>query len=297
MMRRTLVLAQRTADAAIKEAEESAQLTLATAQDQVDTMYREAEEHARRVVETAEAEATRKGEEARDRLAAEVVALEEAREALRADHGILDRHLDEQRLRLRSSVAELQRLLDDPTRLRLAPTPPLSEVSRPAPSALSSLGSPGARAAKQADPDSEPEPESALRRERKADAPPPPPPRPTATPTPRTTAAPPRPVREPEPRREPPQPTGGVTFTAPDETDPSSRAQTAPPSSEEDEAAWARFVGDDGPPTQSMRLDDADDDAYLAELRKAMIDDHTGDDALDGTGFDGRAKTRFGRRR
>jgi hypothetical protein len=61
----------------------------------------------------------------------------------------------------------------------------------------------------------------------------------------------------------------------------------------EDEA-WARFVGDEGgPPTEAIRLDDAGDDAYLAELRKAMLDD-SGDELLP---TDDPRRQRFGRRR
>ncbi len=131
-IRRTLVLAQRTADAAVKEAEETAQRTVASAHEQASTMYREAQEKATTLVEEAEAEARRSGEDVRQKLVAEIIVLEEARDGLRADSGILERHLDEQRLRLRSSVAEARSACSTTRpRLRVAPVPPLSEVSRP----------------------------------------------------------------------------------------------------------------------------------------------------------------------
>src|SRR5947208_5171634 len=49
-IRRTLVLAQRTADAAIKEAEEEAAHTLQTAHDQVQRLYADAQDQARKLV-------------------------------------------------------------------------------------------------------------------------------------------------------------------------------------------------------------------------------------------------------
>ncbi|MEY2590830.1 MAG: cell division initiation protein, partial [Acidimicrobiaceae bacterium] len=130
-IRRTLVLAQRTADAAVKEAEELAARTLQSAQEQAQRVYDEAQEHARKLVVEAEGEARKTADGTRQRLVAEIITLEEARDGLRADHGILERHLDEQRLRLRSSIGDLQRLLDDPGRLRLASAPALSGVTRP----------------------------------------------------------------------------------------------------------------------------------------------------------------------
>src|SRR6476646_5772420 len=53
-IKRTLVLAQRTADAAIREAEDEAARTLRTAQEQVQRLYTEAQEQARRLVIDAE---------------------------------------------------------------------------------------------------------------------------------------------------------------------------------------------------------------------------------------------------
>ena len=130
-IRRTLVLAQRTADAAIKEAEEDAKRTLQSAQEQVQRLYAEAQDQARKLVIDAESEARKTADDTRQRLVKEIITLEETRDSLRADQGILERHLDEQRLRLRSSIGELQRLLDDPSRLRAATAPDLSGATRP----------------------------------------------------------------------------------------------------------------------------------------------------------------------
>ena len=101
-IKRTLVLAQKTADAAVKEAKEEAQRTLTEAQQKADTLVGDAQVTSQRIVSEAELEARKTSEETRQRMADEIVALEEAREALKADHGILERHLEEQRLRLRS---------------------------------------------------------------------------------------------------------------------------------------------------------------------------------------------------
>jgi hypothetical protein len=72
----------------------------------------------------------------------------------------------------------------------------------------------------------------------------------------------------------------------------------------EDEA-WAQFadvadVASDGPPTQPIKLASDDDDVYLAELRKAMLEDTSpGGSAMDheDEGSASRPRARYGRRR
>jgi cell division initiation protein len=131
-LRRTLVLAQRTADAAIREANEEAARTLEEANDRATTVIAEAEARAGAIVKDAEDE-VRKGVDAtRQRLVSEIIDLEVTRDSVRADIGALERHLDEQRLRLRGAVADLQRLLDDPAGLRGLPAPLLTEARLPA---------------------------------------------------------------------------------------------------------------------------------------------------------------------
>jgi DivIVA domain-containing protein len=96
---------------------------------------------------------------------------------------------------------------------------------------------------------------------------------------------------------------------------PSERPSPFVVAEEDDDEAWARFgtgapddVVDEGPRTEPvLRLDrlervEGDDDAYLAELRKAMLDDTGAPGGADVGMFDdadaGRvARTRFGRRR
>ena len=285
-IRRTLVLAQRTADAAVKEAEEEARQKLQAAQDQVQRLYSEAQDRARKLVIDAEAEARKTTEETRQRLVTEVQALEEARDALRADQGILERHMDEQRLRLRSSIGELQRLLDDPGRLRVAPPPDISDAKMP------ELREPPVTVLDDAGPfDQELDEEDGARpdaaiidlgdqaRE------------PAATNDELLRGATERPV------------TGGVTFTPPDEgdgdgdTEPTARDGGNVAVSAQDDEAWQRFANTDldGPPTMALSTADApSEDAYLSELRKAMLDD-TSSGSLEPD--EHRARPRFGRRR
>ncbi len=121
-LRRTLVLAQRTADATIKEAKEEANRVLS-----------EAREEAARTRAEAEADARRGAEGARMSAQAEVDSLITSRDALKSDVEMLTKRLGEQRNNIRAGVNELQRLLDDPTALKPVTTPPLADIERPIP--------------------------------------------------------------------------------------------------------------------------------------------------------------------
>lgn len=118
-IRRTLLLAQRTADAAVQEAQEQAARTLAAAQERAQAMLADAETEARRTVD-----------DTRQRILHEIASLESARDALRGDVGLLERHLEDSRQRLRASLRDLQEVLDHPELLRPAPAPQLSGVAR-----------------------------------------------------------------------------------------------------------------------------------------------------------------------
>jgi cell division initiation protein len=132
-LKRTLVLAQRTADAAIREAEERAARTVAAADDEAARMLAEAHDATARAYAEAEDEARRAQHEARTRVLAELQELEAGRELLRSDIELLERHIDHQRERLRLSIRELQALIDDPAALREVPTPALADVVIPQP--------------------------------------------------------------------------------------------------------------------------------------------------------------------
>jgi DivIVA domain-containing protein len=121
-LRRTLVLAQRTADATIKEAKEEANRVLS-----------EAREEAARTRAEAEAEARRGADSARVNAEAEVDTLLANRDKLKSDLDALTRRIDEQRGQLRTGIQEMQRLLDDPSALKPLPPLSLAEVDRPIP--------------------------------------------------------------------------------------------------------------------------------------------------------------------
>ena len=100
-MRRTLVLAQRTADMAIDEARQQAQQIVAAAQAE-----------AQQVVAAAEDAARRLSEEAQRDLWADIGRLETAREQLQADIAGLDQYLSGERTRLHHAMVELVRRLE-----------------------------------------------------------------------------------------------------------------------------------------------------------------------------------------
>lgn len=228
-LKRTLLLAQRTADAAVREAEEDARRILAEAEEAARTAH----------------EATRRA------VLDEIAALESTRDELRDDVETLEAHMGAQRGRLQSAIDDLQRIVDEPDRLRAAPSPVPPAASSPAP-------------------------------------------------------APVEPVEAEPPSHRPP---ADVDLNAP--------FSAVLADDDDGDDAWARFSSasdtdlDLGPRTEPvLRLDrvedmrpDAGDDAYLTELRKAMLDDTGAPDASELGFFDepeaGRTSrgARFGRRR
>jgi DivIVA domain-containing protein len=222
-LKRTLLLAQRTADAAV----------------------REAEEEARRIVTEAESGARAAHESAKAAVLQEISDLEALRGSLRVDVEALETAIGSQRMRLQASIADLARLLDEPDRLAPVDVPVLTGPATVTDAPVAVDGDGALEAAP-------------------ADAP---------------------------------------VFTAALDDDA-------------DDDAWARFSAPDddvdlGPRTEPvLRLDKfddgagpADDDAYLTELRKAMLDDTGAPSAADVGLFDrpedarGTRTARFGRRR
>jgi cell division initiation protein len=122
-LRRTLVLAQRTADMAVKESQQQARETIMNAQNEARAMVTEAEERARRTTEEAE----------RD-LREELVRLENARQQLHKDIILLERHVEEERGRMRAALANAAAWVDQ-NLSGMAPPPSLSEVEVPVPPA------------------------------------------------------------------------------------------------------------------------------------------------------------------
>jgi DivIVA domain-containing protein len=129
-LRRTLVLAQRTADATIKEAK-----------DEAARLLSEAREEAARVRSEIEVEARRGTEDARMAAEAEVEHLIDTRDALRGDLDVLNEQIDKQRDQIRSGIAELERVLDSPS-LEPVGVPALTEIERPERPGLAPLPEP-----------------------------------------------------------------------------------------------------------------------------------------------------------
>lgn len=115
-MRRTLVLAQRTADLAIQEAKEQAARIVAQAEAQAQAVRAEAADHARATID----EATR---EARLR----VDHLLTARDELQADVAALGGYLDQERNRLRDLLSDAL-LHVESTMPAPRPAPPISDI-------------------------------------------------------------------------------------------------------------------------------------------------------------------------
>ena len=197
-LRRTLVLAQRTADSAIREAKLEAE----------------------GIIEASCADAELQRDEARRRLVDEIAELEAVRESMRSDTVVLERYLGDERARVRETIQVLRRLVDDPQSLQASPVPALSAAATPE---LSPAPAPA--------PD--PEPEAA-----------------------------------PEPEAES-EDLGRLFETA--EPDPA----PGPEQAGRDWRSGDTERGDQGPHTQPVaaaRFEEETDDAFLAELRRAMAD-------------------------
>ncbi len=127
-----LLLAQRTADAAIDEAQAEAAEIRRQADDHASLVVAEAETDRRRMLAEAEAAVEESVRTERERVVAEVAELERYRAFLTDDIAILEQHLEQARDALGVSAAALQHLLDDPEQFRLPAMPATSGVVAPA---------------------------------------------------------------------------------------------------------------------------------------------------------------------
>jgi len=145
---RTLILAQRTADAAVAEAREESAKILAeahearsvlaaeleadsaaarrAADDYASRVRAEADTDRRRLLADAESAAAAAATGERDRLAEEVAELEQYRAFLNDDVAILETHLLDQRAALAASVSALTDLVQSPEGFRVVPAPATS---------------------------------------------------------------------------------------------------------------------------------------------------------------------------
>jgi cell division initiation protein len=107
---RTLLLAQRTADAAVADAQAEAERVLEAARDEAAQSVTAANEEAARLVEEARQEARRAGESERVQVEGEVQALLARRDFLESDVDHLEQYLLAQKERITEAVHELTEL-------------------------------------------------------------------------------------------------------------------------------------------------------------------------------------------
>jgi DivIVA domain-containing protein len=128
-MKRTLLLAQRTADAAVTEANEEARSVLAAADEKSRATLADAQAKGEQMITDAEADARRAASVEKTRIEAEVAALTARRDELHAEATRLEGHIRGQRDRISTVAVTLRSILSEPTGLTVtelaAPSPPL----------------------------------------------------------------------------------------------------------------------------------------------------------------------------
>ena len=134
---RTLLLAQRTADAAVAEARTEAEQLVAQARDEAGRVLDSARTMATKTIDDARAEARRSGEDERVRADNEVQSLLARRDFLLSDVDHLEQYLQAQRERLRDAAVQLHELVDRvPGGLGEMRRPLLSASAEPLPPSL-----------------------------------------------------------------------------------------------------------------------------------------------------------------
>ena len=240
-LRRTLVLAQRTAELAVQEAREEAARIESEAKAEARAIVGKAEELARRTID-----------EAQGGLRAELTQLETARDHLRSDITALERHLEQERANLRAKLSEALTMVDalvppvvPAPELRAVEIPPLRVPSAPDPSSLDEV---------------EPEPMPAPAPEPTEE--------PEQQPQPMMAAPPPPPPPPPDVVVEAPESPWAPTFEGEPEQDDGLVA-AAEPESESEPAPVPVAVADAGDAVDFGE----DDDPFIAELRRAITDE------------------------
>ncbi|HKH26369.1 MAG TPA: DivIVA domain-containing protein [Acidimicrobiia bacterium] len=234
MLQRTLVLAQKTADEAISEAQERARTILEESETKARNLVTEAEETSRRIAENE-----------RQRLESEVQDLSSRRDALNADVEALEKYEREYRSRLRKAIeAELDSLgkFTGPQGER----PKLHEVNVPPP--REGIANSGRSASPS--PNASPSPPAS-----------PPPSMPTAE----IGSVDPFPRPPPESPRPAPSPEAEPVWSVPDPTE----SEPVPKPQVGNAPGLADFVPSDEP----LEPEVLDDDAFFATLREAVRDD------------------------
>jgi DivIVA domain-containing protein len=140
MISRTLLMAQRTADAAIVEARAEADTITAQAREEASRVLDSARVMAASTIEDARAEARRAVDDDRVKAENEVQSLLARRDFLLSDVDHLEQYLQTQRERLRDAAVQLQELVDRvPGGLGEMRRPLLSASAEPLPASLQPL--------------------------------------------------------------------------------------------------------------------------------------------------------------
>lgn len=290
-LRRTLVLAQRTADAAIKEAQDEAEAIVADARSKADDMIVQAEEAVRRDVGAT-----------RDRLQAEIRDLEQHRDEMRQRIGVISDHLESERSRIHGELDSLKQAMDDPARLVMASVP----GSDPEPIiVLSESSVPQAVADAPAD-EVDASPGTPAGDDDLSHLPPPPP---SWRPTDEPVSAEANPAHAPEPdpaiASEPEPDVDAGSLFAPRDDEPPAAPHMATDSPSSDRPSFDTADDDGGPPTEAHPIISAGSSfggSHLDELRRAVSDEtaESESDAAMAAFFDQDTEDeprRFGRRR
>ena len=139
---KTLLLAQRTADATVAEAQAKAATIVASAEDRARTIVdqaetrsgvvtRDAEERAAAMIDKAKSDAVEASAAERGRIQSEIAAMRAERDQLQAHVTEMGAQLIDHRGRLEATINGMRQLLDDPRGLR-----PVSAASLPAPAVI-----------------------------------------------------------------------------------------------------------------------------------------------------------------
>ena len=139
---KTLLLAQRTADATVAEAQGKAATIVASAEDRARTIVdqaearsgvltRDAEERAASMIDQAKSDAVEASAAERARIQAEIASMRAERDQLQANVSELGAQLIDHRGRLEATIHGMRQLLDDPRGLR-----PGNSATLPAPAVI-----------------------------------------------------------------------------------------------------------------------------------------------------------------
>ncbi len=156
---KTLLLAQRTADATVAEAQSKAAAIVSSAEDRARTVVdqaearagvltREAEAQAAATIDKAKADAVEASAGERARIQAELATMRAERDQLQASVSELSAHLIDHRGRLEATITGMRQVLDDPRGLRPVsmaplPAPARGEAETPAPSTVFEVATAG----------------------------------------------------------------------------------------------------------------------------------------------------------